>query len=198
MCTPISPCTRSCTRRRLGLGLARGVGGGADDPHGHAASRRDDRRTSRVSLAYSLRSYFRIKNRFTRCDWDLVLHILFSGPGWLLPSCVLTMSPGSCGLRPLVQPARGHQHHGSRSSQHGLGPSLSIRSLGWAILLVRPPWAASTTKRREELLADVNSAHDGHFLLILLLVLVLTNPEIPPAHFLYEASGVAIGSARAR
>ena len=145
-----------------------------------------------------LRSYFRIKNRFTRCDWDLVLHILFSGPGWLLPSCVLTMSPGSCGLRPLVQPARGHQHHGSRSSQHGLGPSLSIRSLGWAILLVRPPWAASTTKRRAELLADVNSAHDGHFLLILLLVLVLTNPEIPPAHFLYEASGVAIGSARAR
>lgn len=179
-------------------GTRAGRGGGGRRPHGHAASRRDDRRTSRVSLAYSLRSYFRIKNRFTRCDWDLVLHILFSGPGWLLPSCVLTMSPGSCGLRPLVQPARGHQHHGSRSSQHGPGPSLSIRSLGWAILLVRPPWAASTTKRREELLADVNSAHDGHFLLILLLVLVLTNPEIPPAHFLYEASGVAIGSARAR
>ena len=179
-------------------GTRAGRGGGGRRPHGHAASRRDDRRTSRVSLAYSLRSYFRIKHRFTRCDWDLVLHILFSGPGWLLPSCVLTMSPGSCGLRPLVQPARGHQHHGSRSSQHGPGPSLSIRSLGWAILLVRPPWAASTTKRREELLADVNSAHDGHFLLILLLVLVLTNPEIPPAHFLYEASGVAIGSARAR
>ena len=179
-------------------GTRAGRGGGGRRPHGHAASRRDDRRTSRVSLAYSLRSYFRIKNRFTRCDWDLVLHILFSGPGWLLPSCVLTMSPGSCGLRPLVQPARGHQHHGSRSSQHGPGPSLSIRSLGWAILLVRPPWAASTTKRRVELLADVNSAHDGHFLLILLLVLVLTNPEIPPAHFLYEASGVAIGSARAR
>ena len=39
MCTPISPCTRSCTRRRLGLGLARGVGGGADD---HTDTRRRD------------------------------------------------------------------------------------------------------------------------------------------------------------
>ena len=51
MCTPISPCTRSCTRRRLGLGLARGVRvGGPDD---HAASRKPGVETRRDRRAYS-------------------------------------------------------------------------------------------------------------------------------------------------